>query len=121
MTTDPYDYTDPDGDALHVSGTGEWLRMDIEDSGNSAAAVMTAVLIAVADVRKVTAAMHEKAGLPDRWKTLRERVDADIDLYDEASFECGRTDDSAGATEARDKAAAARFIRVYMDDLEAGQ
>lgn len=118
MTAEPYTYTDLDGADLKVSLCSPGILHVVASEPDYQA---VAVCVPAADVRKVTAAMHEKAGLPDRWADLRKLVDADIDLYDEASAECGRSRNPSGATEARDKASAVRFIRVYMDDLEAGQ
>jgi hypothetical protein len=120
VTPDSYDYTDPDGDLLHVVGDGEWVRLDIERVTISAEARMSAVLIAAADVRKVTAAMHAKAGLPDRWAGLREHLDS---LHRTACDEAQGT--AVKGTPAADRiegmgAALADVLRV-MGELEAGR
>lgn len=74
MTTEPPVYEDWNGDTLEVFKQADDIRVSIsqrpdDDYGAS-------VDIPFADVRKVTAAMHEKAGLPDRWAALKGWVGA---------------------------------------------
>ena len=99
MTTEPYAYTDPDGADLQVSlcapGT---LHMVASEPGYQS----VAVCIPGEDVRKVTAAMHEKAGLPDRWAALKDII-----------F-CLRPDGMSGE-------AYRRYVVESMGRLEAGQ
>lgn len=99
MTTKPYTYTDPDGDLLHVSTCKTGLHVSVEPDGGGGA---FAVCIPAADVRKVTAVMHEKAGLPDRWELLRDII-----------F-CLRPDGMSGQTYRR-------HVVESMARLEAGQ
>jgi hypothetical protein len=99
MTTEPYNYTDPDGDTLSVSATGAWLRVEAVESDNYGG---VPVLIAASDVREVTAVMLEKAGLPDRWAALKDII-----------F-CLRPDGMSGE-------AYRRFVVESMGRLEAGQ
>lgn len=79
MTTDPPVYEDYCGYTLEVIAEADAICMRIdrpEGDGDGA----TCVDIAFADVRKVTAVMHAKAGLPDRWAELRTRLEHLRDL-----------------------------------------
>jgi hypothetical protein len=98
MTTKPYVYTDPDGDVLSVGNCHAGLHVSVQpEAGGSFAAC-----IPPADVRKVTSAMHAKAGLPDRWAALKDII-----------F-CLRPDGMSGE-------AYRSFVVESMGRLEAGQ
>lgn len=113
MTTE-YEYTDPDGDMLHIVGDGDWVRLDIADAGSSATVMTAAVLIAASDVRKVTAAMYEKAGLPDRWAEMRGWLDAKISsLLAEAQTET--------VLMARNLRRDARLLTTVRDQMDAAE
>ena len=75
--TAPYTFTDESGDLLHVSACRTGLHLVAEIVADEDEPSFRAPLcVPPADVRKVTAAMHEKAGLPDRWAELRAWVGA---------------------------------------------
>jgi hypothetical protein len=85
MTTEPPVYEDWSGDTLHVFARADDIRLAISqypDRQHPEDNHGACVDIAFADVRKVTAAMHEQAALPDRWSELREHAASSL-----ASFE----------------------------------
>jgi hypothetical protein len=114
MTTEPYTYTDLDGAGLKVSLCSPGILHMVASEPDYQA---VAVCVPAADVRKVTAAMHEKAGLPDRWAALNEWLEACAVEFED------------GANCADANLAAGRYIRSlgyrqalrYMAELEAGQ
>jgi hypothetical protein len=105
MTADPPVYEDWYGDTLEVLAQADNIRVTISHVGEDDRGVC--VDIPFADVRKVTAAMHAKAGLPDRWELLRTRLERDAAEY------ADRWKDQ----EAED----VRTVLRYMTELEAGR
>lgn len=99
MTAEPYTYTDLDGADLKVSLCSPGILHVVASEPDYQA---VAVCVPAADVRKVTAAMHEKAGLPDRWAALKDII-----------F-CLRPDGMSGE-------AYRRYVVESMGRLEAGQ
>jgi hypothetical protein len=98
-------YEDWNGDRLDVFKQADDIRVAIgkrPDDDYSAS-----VDVPFADVRKVTAAMHEKAGLPDRWAELRKLLERDVALYA----------DQWKDSEAEDM----QTVLGYMAELEAGR
>lgn len=100
MTTDLPVFEDWTGAALHVFAQADDIRVTISERPDDD--YSASVDIPFADVREVTAAMHEKAGLPDRWAALKDII-----------F-CLRPDGMSGE-------AYRRYVVESMGRLETGQ
>lgn len=123
----PYEYEDWSGDQLQLIRDDGG---DVSVAAHGTSGETIRVDIAAEDVRKVTSAMHEQAGLPDRWTLLREGIEADIDAWGEAAQEYAahvRTgtpadkDSEEGRKRCEAKRVAARAVLARMNEIGEGR
>lgn len=115
MTDDRFTYEDRDGDVLHIIPDSAGIRL-VMTSGDEDG--QFAVDIPVTEVRKVTAAMHEQAGLPDRWAGLREHLAAAIKGLEGLPPVPG---DNTTTVARGISAGAYRGVLARMDEIEASE